>query len=70
LTTENKTCLQDGKLDTTTCGDWGGVYGKEGFVLCNYNGDGRDEKELPQYVTSVHCNGFFPHTIIAATSAS
>jgi hypothetical protein len=48
------------KLDTTTRGDWGGVYGKDGYVLCNYNGEGRDEKALPKYVTSVNYYRAFP----------
>jgi len=48
------------KLDTTTSGDWGGVYGKEGYVLCNYNGEGRDEKSLPSYVTSLDYFRAFP----------
>ncbi len=48
------------KLDTTTRGDWGGAYGKDGYVLCNYNGEGRDEKALPKYVTSVNYYRAFP----------
>ena len=41
-------------MDSTTRGDWGGVYGKDGYVLCNYNGNGKDKKSLPSYVTSVN----------------
>jgi hypothetical protein len=48
------------KPDSTTSGDWGGVYGKEGYVLCNYNGEGRDEKSLPEYVTSLDYFRAFP----------
>jgi len=48
------------KPDTTTGGDWGGVYGKEGYVLCNYNGEKRDEKSLPEYVTSLDYFRAFP----------
>ncbi len=48
------------KQDTTTGGDWGGVYGNEGYVLCNYHGDGRDEKSLPAYVTSLEYFRAFP----------
>ena len=40
-------------IDSITGGDWGGVYGKDGFVLCNYNGNGSDKKSLPSYVSSV-----------------
>lgn len=46
--------------DTATSGDWGGVYGKDGYVLCNYHGDGRDEKSLPDYVTSLEYFRAFP----------
>jgi alpha-L-rhamnosidase len=48
------------KLDRTTQGDWGGVYGKDGHVLCNYNGEGRDEKTLPTYVASIDYYRAFP----------
>lgn len=48
------------KTDTTTCGDWGGVYGKDGYVLCNYHGEGRDETALPSYVNSVEYFRAFP----------
>ena len=40
--------------DSITSGNWGGVYGKDGFVLCNYNGSGSDKKSLPSYVSSVN----------------
>jgi hypothetical protein len=39
------------KQDKTTGGDWGGVYGKDGYVLCNYKGERNDEKALPTHVT-------------------
>ena len=48
------------KQDKTTGGDWGGVYGKDGYILCNYNGEGRDEKVLPPYVKSVEYYRAFP----------
>jgi len=48
------------KQDTHTSGNWGGVYGKDGYVLCNYNGNGGDVKSLPPYVTSVDCFRAFP----------
>jgi alpha-L-rhamnosidase len=41
------------KSDSTTSGNWGGVYGKDGYVLCNYNGNGTDIQSLPSYVSSV-----------------
>jgi alpha-L-rhamnosidase len=46
--------------DTTTGGDWGGTYGNEGHILCNYHGEGRDEKSLPSYVTSLEYFRAFP----------
>lgn len=48
------------RTDSSTSGDWGGVYGKEGYVLCNYNGEGRDERALPSYVTSLEYFRAFP----------
>lgn len=43
------------KEDSTTSGNWGGVYGKDGHILCNYNGNGSDKESLPPYVSSVNC---------------
>lgn len=37
--------------DTETKGNWGGVYGGDGYVLCNY-GSGSD-RILPDYVSNV-----------------
>ncbi len=48
------------EADTITGGNWGKVYGSEGYVLCNYNGDGVDERSLPSYVTSVDYYRAFP----------
>jgi len=39
--------------DTLTQGGWGGKYGKDGYVLCNYYGNGTDKQSLPGYVSSV-----------------
>ena len=39
--------------DTTTSGNWGGVYGLDGYQLCNYDGNGKHREQLPDYVTSV-----------------
>ncbi|MCR8556718.1 hypothetical protein KXD93_03655 [Mucilaginibacter sp. BJC16-A38] len=41
-------------IDTTTSGNWGGVYGKDGFALCNYNDNGKDKTSLPSYVSSIN----------------
>ncbi len=40
-------------IDSTTSGNWGGVHGKDGYVLCNYNGNGKDKSSLPAYVSAV-----------------
>ena len=59
------------KEDSTTSGNWGGVYGKDGYVLCDYNGNGNDKKSLPPYVASVsyfmiYGNGLPNSTVWAA----
>ena len=41
------------KEDATTHGDWGGVYGRDGYVLFNYDGVGKDRRKLPGYVENV-----------------
>jgi hypothetical protein len=41
------------KTDATTHGDWGGRYGRDGYVLFSYDGAGKDRVQLPLYVTSV-----------------
>ena len=46
--------------DVQTSGNWGGVYGKDGYVLCNYGGKGADVKRLPAYVKSVDFFRAFP----------
>ncbi|HSY20301.1 MAG TPA: alpha-L-rhamnosidase C-terminal domain-containing protein [Candidatus Acidoferrales bacterium] len=46
------------KKDQATGGNWGGVYGQDGYVLCNYNGNGTDKKSLPPYVASVNYSMF------------
>ena len=48
------------RLDSTTSGNWGGVYGKDGYVLCNYNGTSGDKQSLPAYVTSLEYYRAFP----------
>jgi len=40
--------------DAKTSGNWGGVYGKDGYVLCHYEGNGADKSVLPAYVSSVN----------------
>ena len=41
--------------DDTTSGNWGSVYGKDGYVLFDYNGGGKNLEHLPSYVQSVTC---------------
>ncbi len=48
------------KTDSTTGGNWGGKYGKSGYILCNYNGDGTDKQSLPAWVTSIEYFRAFP----------
>lgn len=39
------------RQDDTTRGNWGGVYGADGYILCDY--DGADHCLLPGYVSDV-----------------
>lgn len=39
--------------DRETGGDWGGVYGSEGYDLFSYDGPGKDRSALPGYVCGV-----------------
>jgi alpha-L-rhamnosidase len=41
------------KEDTRTKGDWGAIYGKDGYILFNYDGVHKDRKLLPPYIQSV-----------------
>ncbi len=41
------------KEDAATQGNWGGVYGRDGYVLFGYGGSGKDRSHLPDYVQSV-----------------
>jgi hypothetical protein len=41
------------KTDSTTHGNWGGKYGRDGYVLFNYDGPGKDRVQLPSYFRSV-----------------
>jgi alpha-L-rhamnosidase len=41
------------RQDTNTSGNWGSVYGKDGYVLWDYDGNGSDIRSLPAYVSSV-----------------
>jgi alpha-L-rhamnosidase len=39
--------------DAETSGAWGGVYGRDGYVLFGYDGNGKSRESLPAYVQSV-----------------
>jgi alpha-L-rhamnosidase len=39
--------------DDTTKGNWGGVYGKDGYVLFDYDGGKTNREQLPSYVESL-----------------
>ncbi len=42
--------------DTITSGDWGGVYGSDGYILCAYLSDGdtvQDLRSLPAYIGNI-----------------
>jgi len=39
--------------DTDTGGDWGGVYGRDGHALFNYDGPGGDRVVKPPYIVSI-----------------
>jgi len=40
-------------FDTKTEGNWGGVYGKDGYLLCNYLQNAKDVLKLPPYLSSI-----------------
>jgi hypothetical protein len=39
--------------DDSTRGNWSDVYGKDGYVMFSYDGDGKNREKLPSYVESV-----------------
>jgi hypothetical protein len=51
-----KYAVSSAEEDAATRGNWGGKYGRDGFVLCSYdNADGKavDRRQLPEYVSAV-----------------
>ncbi len=46
--------------DASTGGNWGGKYGKQGYVLCGYGADGADVSKLPSFVSSIDAFRAFP----------
>ena len=60
------------KCDSITSGNWGNVYGKDGYVLVNYNG-GTNKISLPSYVSSVtvpSSGNFHPNDCIWKTGVT
>jgi alpha-L-rhamnosidase len=41
------------KLDKETQGNWGGVYGKDGYALLNYHGKGKHQVTMPAFCKSM-----------------
>lgn len=41
------------KEDTATSGNWGGKYGRDGYVLFNYDGSGTHREVKPSYIKSI-----------------
>jgi alpha-L-rhamnosidase len=39
--------------DDKTQGDWGGIYGKEGYILFNYGAVSENDAKLPSFIESV-----------------
>ncbi|WP_395138946.1 alpha-L-rhamnosidase C-terminal domain-containing protein [Armatimonas sp.] len=48
------------KTDIVTRGSWGGVYGRDGYVLCGQEPKGMDKQVLPSYVRSLDFFRAFP----------
>lgn len=42
------------KLDKKTQGNWGGVYGKDGYALFNYHGNGKHQVTMPEFCKSIN----------------
>ena len=45
--------LGSAREDIGTSGSWGGIYGRDGYVLFDYDGVKKDRRELPPYIVSV-----------------
>jgi len=56
------------KEDSITSGNWGGVYGTAGYVLCNYIDSTSDLRRLPSYITSVNYSKNINCQWVAGTS--
>ncbi|RVT97340.1 hypothetical protein EOD41_18755 [Mucilaginibacter limnophilus] len=49
--------------DYSTGGNWGGTYGKDGYELCNYDGDGKHRQRLPDYISSINYYKIFGNNL-------
>jgi hypothetical protein len=58
------------KEDSTTSGNWGGVYGKDGYILCNYNGNQSNKMSLPPYVSSFVWSPGLPQATVWTTGTT
>jgi alpha-L-rhamnosidase len=47
--------VRAGAQDSKTQGNWGGTYGRDGYVLFAYEDGGDPKESLPSYVESVTC---------------
>lgn len=60
------------KEDAATRGNWGEAYGRDGYVLFNYDGVHQDRRELPSYIVSVQPssrkNGGCLHALLAVST--
>jgi hypothetical protein len=60
------------RQDIATSGNWPGVYGRDGYVLFDYDGPGKDRRALPTYILAVRPssgkNGGCRHAQIAVAT--
>jgi alpha-L-rhamnosidase len=45
--------INSAREDVGTSGNWAGVYGRDGYVLFDYDGANKDRRQLPSYVVAV-----------------
>lgn len=56
-------------IDTTTQGNWIGVYGSQGYILNDYNGAGSDVAALPSYISGYSYSGSTNHYVWDASTS-
>ena len=52
--------------DANTSGNWGGIYGHDGYILFNYDGELRNREQLPPYIVSIQPSTCKPGTAFHA----